>query len=103
MAEPVVLSVGKHDNVLIAIRPLSPGIEVEIAPDRRLVVLDSIPFGHKLAVTAIPTGEAVVKYDETIGVASADIRAGAHVHVHNVVSSRLPGVAGAGRCDQVAR
>jgi hypothetical protein len=30
----------------------------------------------------------VVKYGQRIGVAGADIAAGAHVHVHNVVSER---------------
>lgn len=43
-----------------------------------------IPYGHKVALAAIPAGAAVVKYGIVIGRASEDIAAGAHVHVHNV-------------------
>lgn len=43
-----------------------------------------IPYGHKVALAAIPAGAAVVKYGIAIGRASEDIAAGAHVHVHNV-------------------
>jgi altronate dehydratase len=44
-----------------------------------------IPRGHKLAVAPIAAGDAILKYGEVIGKASADITRGAHVHVHNVV------------------
>jgi altronate dehydratase len=91
MTEPSVISVGEGDNVVIAVRALSPGGLVVVPGVGDLTVRDKIPFGHKLAVTLIPAGGAVVKYDEVIGVASADIPAGSHVHVHNVVSARLPG------------
>ena len=50
-----------------------------------VVLLADVPFGHKIAVAAIPKGEPVLKYGTAIGVASADIAAGDHVHVHNVV------------------
>jgi altronate hydrolase len=46
--------------------------------------LDDIPAGHKVAMRPIARGTAVHKYGEVIGVASADIAAGAHVHVHNL-------------------
>ena len=53
-----------------------------------MTVVQSIPRGHKVALRAIRQGEMVVKYGSTIGHASADIAAGAHVHVHNVASDR---------------
>lgn len=43
-----------------------------------------IPAGHKIALTDIAAGEKVIKYGEVIGRATADIRAGDHVHTHNV-------------------
>jgi hypothetical protein len=46
-------------------------------------VAPGLPYGHKVATTAIPAGGAIVKYGVTIGRATADIPAGAHVHVHN--------------------
>jgi hypothetical protein len=39
----------------------------------------------------IGAGDSVVKYGEVIGRATSAIAAGRHVHVHNVVSARLPG------------
>lgn len=48
----------------------------------------AIPLGHKVAVRAIKAGQGVMKYGSSIGVASADIKAGDHVHVHNLKSSR---------------
>lgn len=45
---------------------------------------EGIPAGHKLALRDILPGEAVVKYGSPIGVATAFIPAGAHVHTHNL-------------------
>lgn len=47
-------------------------------------VAPGVPYGHKIAVTAIPAGAAVVKYGVRIGLATADIAPGEHVHVHNL-------------------
>ncbi len=47
-------------------------------------VLEAIPRGHKFALTDIRAGEAVFKYGAPIGIATRDIRAGAHVHLHNL-------------------
>jgi Altronate dehydratase len=53
-----------------------------------IVLADDIAYGHKFAVCPIAAGQPVIKFDETIGEASCDIAAGAHVHVHNVRSLR---------------
>ncbi|MBQ6065509.1 MAG: altronate dehydratase [Clostridia bacterium] len=44
----------------------------------------SLENGHKYAVRAIKQGEPVIKYGFPIGVASADIAPGEHVHTHNL-------------------
>ena len=44
-----------------------------------------IKVGHKIAVSTILAGTPVVKFGHVIGVASQNIAAGEHVHVHNVV------------------
>lgn len=87
---PRLLHLNARDNVAVAIRPVAAGETVEVA-GRILRAIDPIPFGHKLALAAMAEGAEVVKYGEVIGLASAPIAAGAHVHVHNVVSARLPG------------
>jgi altronate dehydratase len=43
----------------------------------------AVPFGHKVALRSIAAGEGVVKYGKVIGVATEEIAAGDHVHVHN--------------------
>lgn len=43
-----------------------------------------IDIYHKMAVKHVDKGGRVVKYGELIGIASADIEPGQHVHTHNV-------------------
>jgi altronate dehydratase small subunit len=50
--------------------------------------MEKIRFGHKFAIRAIGRGEAIIKYGEPIGLATQDIAAGRHVHVHNLESTR---------------
>lgn len=45
---------------------------------------DDIPGGHKVAVHDIADGAPVHKYGTVIGFASQPIKAGEHVHVHNL-------------------
>ena len=40
--------------------------------------------GHKYALRDIKAGEPVIKYGNPIGIATADIKKGEHVHTHNV-------------------
>ncbi|GAC1653014.1 MAG: hypothetical protein NVS9B1_01480 [Candidatus Dormibacteraceae bacterium] len=87
---PRLVHLNARDNVAVAIRPVAAGETVEVA-GKLLLAVDPIPFGHKLALAAMAEGAEVVKYGEVIGRASAPIAAGSHVHVHNVVSARLPG------------
>jgi galactarate dehydratase len=44
----------------------------------------AIPRGHKMAMADIPAGTVALKYGQPIGVASSFIRAGDHVHLHNL-------------------
>ena len=79
--------ISERDNVATALQPLEAGGRLDINGSA-LTVAEPIPSGHKVALIDIDTGQPVVKYGSPIGVASAPIRAGAHVHTHNVASSR---------------
>ena len=92
---PVII-VSDRDNVATALEPLEPGATIA-AGGAAVAVVDRIPRGHKVAIRAIAAGSDVVKYGSPIGTASADICAGAHVHTHNVVSSRGRGDLAAAR------
>ncbi len=82
-----VLVISDRDNVATALEALDPGRSLEV-PGASVVVRDAIPRGHKVALRTIAAGEAVIKYGSPIGIASAAIPAGGHVHTHNVASSR---------------
>ena len=47
-------------------------------------MLGLVPPGHKVAVRAIAAGSPVRRYNQIIGFATRDIRAGEHVHLHNL-------------------
>jgi len=77
----------REDNVAMALFDFTPGNAVQI-DGSEIVLKDPVEYGHKFAVRNIREGQPITKYAETIGVASRDIRAGEHVHVHNVKSLR---------------
>jgi altronate dehydratase small subunit len=80
-----------RDNVATSVQPLARGEVLEVRegdPAARVVINDDIPSGHKFALVAIGVDDPVVKYGETIGVASAAISPGDRVHVHNVEGVR---------------
>src|SRR5674476_521400 len=72
-----------EDDVAVTTRELPAGTRV-LTVARELVLPGDVPRGHKLAVRDLPAGSAVHKYGQSIGRATADIAAGAHVHTHNL-------------------
>jgi altronate hydrolase len=79
-----VIRLSRDDNVGIALSELDPGAEIE---EGKIIVKNSIPAGHKVAIEEIPSGKFIRKYGQIIGVASKDIKAGEHVHTHNLAMS----------------
>jgi altronate hydrolase len=82
----VAVHLRPEDNVAVAARNLQPGLEV-LCDGATLRLERRICLGHKFALRPIPQGEAIRKYGQIIGFASADIAPGDHVHVHNVAAS----------------
>jgi altronate dehydratase len=84
-----VLLINPADNVVVALRDLQPGTTLQASdhlPD--VLAREPIPFGHKIAISCIPSGSSVIKYGASIGLAITDINPGQHVHVHNLRSVR---------------
>ena len=71
-----------NDNVIIALKQLSAGLEVDV-DGNHMVLAEDVKQGHKIALSAIIQGQNVVKYGFPIGHATVDIKAGAHVHTQN--------------------
>lgn len=77
------IKIHEADNVIVALEDIAQG-ETLSAGDLEITALEPIPAGHKMAVSDIGKGEAVMKYGCRIGTASDTIRKGQWVHTHNV-------------------
>ncbi|MBS3970729.1 MAG: altronate dehydratase [Clostridia bacterium] len=83
-----IFKINNKDNVAVALKDLSQGDTFEI--DRHKVILkDSIPNGHKVALKDIEEGEHIIKYGYSIGHATQKITSGQWVHVHNINTNLL--------------
>jgi len=82
-AAPRVIRIHPADTVAVALRDLSPGDVVEV-DGTRVTVVDNIPAGHKIALSAHAAGDRAIKYGSAIGIIEHQVRAGAHVHSHNL-------------------
>ena len=85
------LKLHPDDNVVTAVSDLAQGTGLELADapaGSAVLTCEPIPFGHKVAIAAIPMGGPVIKYGARIGLARVAIASGQHVHVHNLRSVR---------------
>lgn len=99
LRRPPLLVLAGGDDVGAALRDLGAGERVAYtagAEQRTVQILEPIPFGHKVALRDLPAGEPVHKYGAVIGRTTAMVRAGAHVHVHNLSGIRGRGDLAAG-------
>ena len=79
------LRVHEADNVTTTIADIAPGTTLFAGSDLRAAV--AVGRGHKIALAPIARGAAVIKYGFPIGVATADIAPGEHVHSHNLATA----------------
>ena len=75
--------IDERDNVATALRALQQGESIH-----DIAIIQDIPAGHKVALRDIELSQPVIKYGETIGLATANIVTGEHVHIHNVEGLR---------------
>ncbi|NOU94537.1 hypothetical protein GC093_15110 [Paenibacillus sp. LMG 31456] len=54
-------------------------------------LLNDIPFGHKFALSDLSEGETIVKYGVPIGQLIRPVKAGEHIHLHNLVTLQRRG------------
>lgn len=79
-AKDQLVQLHPDDNVAVARQEIVAGTRC-----RDFIARDDVPAMHKLALRAIPAGERVIKYSQSIGIAAMNIERGDHVHVHNCV------------------
>lgn len=95
MAEhPHVLKHEHEDNVaVVVVEDLSAGTMargVVTADDStfEIGVNADVPIGHKVALADFAEGDTAIKYGQDIGKFIAAVKAGDHVHVHNLKTKR---------------
>jgi len=81
------------DSVAVAMEAGAPGECFSVLSEQgaecdRVEIASALPLPyHKVALAEIAAGEAVLKYGQVIGLASAPIRRGEWVHLHNLQSA----------------
>ena len=93
MSLNLALKVNDLDNVdTIFANGITDGTIIEVRDKKgnseNVKVIGDVPYGHKIAVKDIKKDEIITKYGEEIGIATADIKVGEYVHVHNLDSMR---------------
>src|SRR3954453_15469634 len=83
MLQAADLTIRLHpgDDVVIARLEIPTGTLLTKENVRAIV---TIPAGHKIAVRDLEQGKPVRRYNQIIGFATRAIKAGDHVHVHNL-------------------
>jgi altronate hydrolase len=79
-----VIRLHPDDNTVVARIDVVPGMPVE--GDNRnpgFLIRDKVLAGYKIAARDLKKGEAILKYNVTVGFAADDIRAGTMLHGHN--------------------
>lgn len=83
----------KSDTVGVAVVDINEGQMVrgktligESIP--KIKALSEIPLGHKIALRDFEPGDTVIKYGVDIGKVVDSIKAGEHIHVHNLKTKR---------------
>ena len=85
--------VNDKDNVVTAVSDFKKGREVTYkvgSEARQIKTNEAIPYGHKIALTRIAKGSAIIKYGEMVGQAKSDIEPGEWVHTHNTDETYVP-------------
>ena len=64
------------------------GVFMDSGKEVSVTSRNAVPLGHKIALRNIGSGEKVIEYNTVIGAATKPIKAGDHVHTHNLKTLR---------------
>lgn len=74
-----LFKINDKDNVAVALEELRKGEIID-----NIELLDDIPFGHKVLLNDLKSGENIIKYGNPIGHLTVDCKTGEHIHEHNL-------------------
>jgi len=80
-----IIKLNEKDNIGIASMDIPENVDTNFNFKSK----DRIPYGHKIALKKINTGEYVYRYGQIIGIAQYEIDKGKHVHSHNLKFSEF--------------
>jgi len=84
-------ALAQEDNVATLLQPVAAGETVRVKRTDGVIEVranEAVALCHKIALADLKPGDAVIKYGECIGEATAPITRGSWVHIHNVRSRR---------------
>ena len=94
MSRPDLIIHDEKDNVgVVVIETTKKGQDcsawiMENDDSTKIQSKNEIPLGHKIAMTDLSEGDAIIKYGHDIGKVVKAIKKGEHVHVHNVKTKK---------------
>lgn len=94
MSVPQLLVHEKGDNVgVVVVEDLAAGSDMLCVvtsdnTDFRMSCRQSVPIGHKIALTDLREGDTVIKYGQDIGRIVKAVGKGEHVHTQNLKTKR---------------
>jgi len=87
-SDPRYIRIHPKDNVAIVVN--QGGLPAGSRFHSGLELLESVPEGHKVALTDLAKGEAILRYGVTIGYANREIRCGTWVHEGLMIEPQAP-------------
>jgi (2R)-sulfolactate sulfo-lyase subunit alpha len=94
METPHLLIHDKKDSCgVVVVEGLKAGtnmfcVIIEDDSTTHLTAKQDVPIGHKVALKELKSGETVWKYGEDIGITTANVGQGEHLHIHNMKTKR---------------
>ena len=76
--KPLFIKIKEIDNVAIVVN--NNGLPKGTIFDNGLQLIEDVPQGHKVALSDINQGQAIIRYGETIGYAKTDIKQGCWIN-----------------------
>ena len=84
----VIEGLGAGTDMLVCVTHDDPEQTAKGNAMFRLTSGEAVAIGHKIALKDLKKGDTVFKYGEDIGIMTADVKKGDHVHTQNCKTKR---------------